>query len=352
MKEEKGKIIIPAYEPDERLIQLIKELYQESDAKLIVVNDGSGRGAERIFQECEAYATVLKHHKNYGKGKAVKTALEYIMNQNQRGEIVIADADGQHKVHDILHLLETGIRNRKSLLLGSRSFRGKIPLRSRLGNQITRGIFRLLSGKWLKDTQTGLRAFDCSFIPRLLAVPGERYEYETNVLLMCIKEKIHIMEVPVETIYLDGNKSSHFHVLKDSVRIYMDLMKFAASSFVSFCADFFLYSLMLYAATKLHLSFAEAACNILARIGSGVLNYQLNRRYVFGARKAASHSAAKYAVLASAVLLVNTCLLVWLVESKGINGWTAKAAVETSMFIGSFLVQKLLIFRKREKPDK
>lgn len=352
MKEEKGKIIIPAYEPDERLIQLIKELCKKSDAKLFVVNDGSSRESEGFFLECESYATVLSHDRNYGKGKAVKTALEYIMEQDQKGEIVIADADGQHKVHDILYLLKKGTENKDSLLLGSRSFHGNIPLKSRLGNKITRGVFRILSGKWLKDTQTGLRAFDSGMIPRLLAVPGERYEYETNVLLMCVKEKIDVMEVPVETVYLDGNKSSHFRVLNDSVRIYVDLLKFAASSFISFCADFLIYSLMLYAAAALHLSFAEAVCNVLARMGSAVLNYHLNRRYVFEAQGVSSRFAVKYAVLASAVLLVNTVLLVWLVKSKGINGWAAKAAVEAGMFIGNFLVQKLLIFSKKEKVNK
>lgn len=350
--EESGRIIIPAYQPDERLIILLRSLHESSNAELIVVNDGSSQTAEAIFKEAESYATVLKHHENYGKGKAIKTALEYIKEERMEGAVVIADADGQHDILDILLLQEKASAIKNALITGCRSFRGNVPFRSRMGNQITRGTFWLLSGRWLKDTQTGLRAFDSSLIPRLLTVAGDRYEYETNVLLMCVREKIDIVEIPIETIYLEGNKSSHFHVLKDSARIYINMFKFASSSFLSFCADYLCYSIMLCIAAAFQFPHAVVFSNISARAISASFNYSLNRRYVFESRENGWKSAVKYAVLAALILLVNTVFLVWMTENAGINGWVAKLGVEISMFFMSFLVQKFLIFKKVNEKEK
>ncbi len=352
MKEEKDKIIIPAYEPDKRLISLLKDLYKSSDSTLIVVNDGSSQIKDDIFMESEAYAIVLRHDKNYGKGAAVKTALEYIKSVEPGGRIVIADADGQHNVHDILFLLKIAAQNKKALIIGSRSFHGSIPLRSRIGNQITRVVFKLLSGKWLKDTQTGLRAFDSSLIPRFLSVPGERYEYEINMLFLCIKGHIDLIEIPIETIYFEGNKSSHFHVLKDSARIYKSMLKFASSSFLSFILDYFLYSFLLYSMSGLKLISAAVISNVAARMASAAFNYYINRRYVFKYRETIWSSAVKYGILAVMILIVNTLMLVLLVKSTGINAWAAKAIVESCLFILNFMVQKLFIFNKGKRLKK
>lgn len=339
-------IIIPAYEPDEKLIILLKNLYEASDADLIIINDGSSRDADFIFEEAENYGTVLKHEKNCGKGRAIKTALEYIKDQGKKGAAAVADADGQHDVSDILLLLKEASLNKEALITGSRVFGSDIPLRSRLGNQITRAAFWLLSGKWLKDTQTGLRAFDSNLIPAMLSVSGERYEYETNVLLMCVKIGINIVEIPIETIYIDGNKTSHFHVLKDSAKIYMNMFKFASSSFLSFCVDYIGYGLMLSVTTALGLSYAAAASNISARIVSASFNYHLNRKYVFQSKEGGLKSAVQYGILAAFILLINTAFLLWLTKDAGVNGWEAKLIVEISMFIMSFLVQKFLVFKK------
>lgn len=341
-----GVIIIPAYEPDEKLIILLRNLYEASDADLIIVNDGSGREADFIFEEAENYGTVLKHDKNCGKGRAVKTALEYIKVQEKHGAVAIADADGQHEVSDILSLLKEASLNKEALITGSRIFSNDIPLRSRMGNQVTRVTFWLLSGKRMKDTQTGLRAFDSNLIPTMLSVSGERYEYETNVLLMCVKTGIDIVEIPIETIYIDGNKSSHFHVLRDSAKIYMNMFKFASSSFLSFCVDYIGYGLMLYVTTALSLPYAAAASNISSRIVSASFNYHLNRKYVFRSKEDGLKSAVRYGILAAFILLVNTVFLLWLTKDAGMNAWAAKLIVEISMFIMSFLVQKFFIFKR------
>lgn len=340
-------IVIPAYNPDDRLIALLKELSYKLEAVLLIVNDGSRIEAEEIFHEAENYGIVLQHDRNCGKGKAVKTALTFIRDQKVSGRVIIADADGQHTVTDIARLLEVKTGERNILIIGSRNFQGKIPLRSRLGNQFTRATFWLLSGKWLKDTQTGLRAFDSTLIPMFLEISGDRYEYETNMLMTCVKENIQIVEVPIETIYLDGNKSSHFRPLKDSARIYMTMLKFVSSSFLSFCIDYLLFGILLSLTSGLGVITADAVSNIMARIVSATFNFFVNRNYVFHYKGNLLQSALGYAALALSILAVNTAMLLWLVRDWGIGGLEAKIVVEVTIFFVNFLIQKFFIFKKR-----
>lgn len=340
-------IIIPAYEPDWRLIHLLKELNERVKAVVLIVDDGSSQEKDEIFYEAEQFAIVLRHDKNYGKGRAVKTALAFIQNQKDTGRVVIADADGQHTPDDISLLLAAGEGEKDALVLGFRSFQGEIPFRSRLGNQLTRVMFWLLSGKWLKDTQTGLRAFDSSLIPRFREISGDRYEYETNMLMTCVKENIRIIEIPIETIYLEGNKSSHFRAVKDSARIYMTMLKFVSSSFVSFCIDYLLFGIFLQLTLGMGQVASEAVSNIMARIVSASFNFLLNRNYVFHHKGSLWQSALGYGTLALSILAVNTAMLLWLVRDWGMSGLKAKIVVEVSIFFINFLVQKFFVFKKR-----
>ena len=340
-------IVIPAYNPDDRLIALLKELSCKLEAVLLIVNDGSSTEAEEIFHDAERYGIVLQHARNYGKGKAVKTALSFIRDQKVSGRVIIADADGQHTAADIARLLGVKTGEKNILIIGSRNFQGNIPLRSRLGNQFTRATFWLLSGKWLKDTQTGLRAFDSTLIPMFLEISGDRYEYETNMLLTCIKENIRIVEVPIETIYLEGNKSSHFRPLRDSARIYMTMLKFVSSSFLSFCIDYLLFGILLSLTSGLGPITADAVSNIMARIVSASFNFFVNRNYVFRYKGSLLQSVLGYAALALSILAVNTAMLLWLVRDWGMSGLEAKIVVEVSIFFVNFLIQKFFIFKKR-----
>lgn len=221
-------VIIPAYEPVEGLIQITRILSLKG-YMVIAVNDGSGSEYDSIFKEIDQNVVVLKHEVNKGKGKAIKTALYYIAQKIEDAEaIVVMDADGQHSIEDVERMLHTSKQFPNSLILGCRSFEKDVPLASRLGNHITGAIFHITSGKKISDTQTGLRAFQTSLIPMLLENPGERYEYEMNMLYTCVKRGIPIVEIPIKTIYHDrSNSCSHFHKIKDSARIYHQILKAA-----------------------------------------------------------------------------------------------------------------------------
>ena len=135
------------------------------------------------------------------------------------------DCDGQHRVEDALKIAALASKNLEKLIIGKRVRDKKVPLRSKLGNAITRFFYRLITHIDVYDTQSGLRAFSSKLIPFMLNVDGSRFEYEMNVLLACSKEKIKIKEIDIETIYIEGNKGTHFNAVVDSFKIYKTMFK-------------------------------------------------------------------------------------------------------------------------------
>lgn len=335
--------LIPAYQPSAFLTDLVKQLHH-LNFTIIVVDDGSGEQYCETFEGCLPYALVLHHDKNAGKGHALKTGLhEIYIRYGTDCVIVTVDADGQHRAEDASAIINIAEQNPSALILGSRVLEKQAPLRSRFGNTATQWVYRLCTGYPIHDTQTGLRAFTGDLIPMLIEIPGERYEYEMNMLLQFAHDKRKIVEYPIETIYIDNNAASHFDTVKDSVRIYKEILKFSASSFLGFLVDYAAYSLLLWTTGNLLVS------NILARVISACVNFTVNRRYVFKSSNHLLKDALKYFALAAAILAGNTCLLGFFVSVCGIHKMPAKILTEICFFLLSWLVQRLFVFRKKNR---
>lgn len=339
--------VIPAYEPDEQLEITAMELEALGFA-VLVVNDGSSPDKDKIFHRVESYAEVIRHEKNCGKGRALKTAMKYILeNMPDEDGVVTVDADGQHKLADVLAVSLALSLHPQNLILGVRSFEGNVPIRSRIGNSVTRAVFALASGRSLSDTQTGLRAFGVHMIPFLMNIDGERYEYEMNMLLKCAESGIKWTEVPIRTVYLDKkNTSSHFNTVKDSFRIYKTILKFSGSSFVSFLLDYVLFNIFNALLGLIPYFNAVFFSNIFARIISCMFNYQLNKKYVFRSGGGVQ-TAVKYFCLALGILIANTVLL-QAFTAVGIPAFAGKILTEITLFICSLLVQRFMIFKNAE----
>ena len=332
--------LIPAYKPGPFLLELAENLW-ESGFSVVIVDDGSGPQYEKLFFECSRYAELLHHNQNSGKGRALKTGLSYIARRADPNAVVVTiDADGQHRISDALAICKMARQMPNALVLGSRKLGKDAPLRSRFGNTLTHWIYRLSTGRNIHDTQTGLRAFRCRLIPRMLDIPGERYEYEMNVLLYLARTKIRMVEHQIETIYIDNNASSHFNAVKDSLRIYKEILKFSASSLIAFLVDYVLYSLLFLVSNNLLLS------NVIARVISASVNFTLNRKFVFRSKEPLLRSAVKYCLLAAGILAGNTLVLHFLVSTCSIHQMLAKLITEVFFFMLSWLIQKFIIFRK------
>lgn len=337
-------VVLPAYKPDETILEITDRLWTYG-CRIVAVDDGSGEAYRGIFEKISDICTVLRHEENRGKGAAIKTALAYIQKEMPECDTVgIMDCDGQHLPEDMITLLECARENPKTLVLGCRSVGKEMPLKSRLGNRITRGIFYLVTGVPVSDTQTGLRAFTSNIISSLLTIKGERYEYETNVLLVMARIGLPFEEIPIHTIYRDKeNSTSHFRAVWDSVRIYKDILKFTASSFSSFVLDYLLFSLLMLVFP--HHALWILGANVLARIVSAYYNYTMNCSFVFH-RTRQVKTAVQYFMLAAFILCMNNVILEGFTQIAGFSVYPAKLCTECLLFGISWLVQKLFIFRR------
>ena len=336
-------ILIPAYEPDEKLIQLVNHI-DKNEFDIIVINDGSGDKYNKIFDKVSKQAKVISYSVNQGKGHALKTGFSYIKEKYSHKYIIVTmDSDGQHTISDAIKLCNYIEKSPNSLALGKR-LRGKnTPLRSKIGNEITRIFYGITTGLFVYDTQTGLRAFSNQLIDFFLSIDGERFEYEMNVLLLSAKEKIHIEEIEIETIYIENNSSSHFDTLKDSFRIYKEIVKFSLSSILSFFIDYILFTVFVVIFHNIILS------NVIARIISATVNYNMNRLFVFQSNNKIHQSAITYSLLAILILILNTIILNIFVYKMFINHFAAKILTEIILFILSWIIQKTFVFRRIDK---
>ncbi len=338
-------VIVPAYNPGPALHSLVKELLLHDFATVVVVNDGSTTATEAVFAELAALprVQVLSHAINAGKGRALKTAFNHCMlHQPPLLGVVTADADGQHAAHDIVNianlLMRSDIQADSALVLGVREFNGDVPLRSRFGNGLSRWVFALLYGLKVRDTQTGLRGLPMKLLPLMLRVPGERYEYESSMLIAMSRKKRRVHEQVIATIYLEDNQSSHFNVVRDSMKIYFVLLRFVLSSMLTSAVDFLVFFLAFSMTASLPVSMLWGR-----GVAQGV-NFLVNKRMVFRQSSGGYGAFARYLALVVLLGLLSLLLIHELQMLFGMSTLLAKLLAESGLFVLSFSVQNNLVF--------
>lgn len=348
-------VLVPAYEPDRKLVELVRSIRTtRAQQQIVVVDDGSGPAHAAIFDTCaELGCEVVHHDVNRGKGAALKTGFSHIATAHPGHDVVCADCDGQHTITDVMRVADAvGDRcaGGEGIVLGARRFVGDVPARSRLGNDVTRAVFRLATGVHLQDTQTGLRGYPAAMLPWLQTIPGDRFEYELEALLAAHHDGHRFHEVPIETIYLADNASSHFRPLHDSVRVYLPflrrlrLARFGLSSLAAFVIDAVLFFVLMALTSQLLVSV------VVARVISASTNFAVNRRFVFDQRdpRGRASSARRYASLAAALLVADYLLLAALTDAIGMPLAVAKLVTEVTLFVASYVVQRRHVFAGRD----
>lgn len=354
-------VIIPALNPDNRLNELIKDLNGSENLKkiinnIVIIDDGSDDLHQPIFQQLEALSieglSILHHDHNKGKGAALKTGFKYIEdNFSNINGVATMDSDGQHTVSALSSCIDKFYLNPEQLVIGVRHFTNEIPFRSQFGNVLTSRLVKILTHQNISDTQTGLRIIPISYIDSLIGFPGERFEFEFDMLLQAKKHNIKVVEQPIPTIYLDGNKSSHFRVIRDSIAIYARFLKFAASGFISFIVDIALFYLVLFIIGN-HVLNSILIATIVSRVLSSIVNYSINHRVVFN--HAGSKTFIKYGCLFVVQMFASgfftdalTALLP--VTDGQIMPTIAKMIVDFTLFIISYHIQRDFIFKEVPK---
>ena len=343
-KYTRAVVLIPAYKPDERLIDLTRELI-DNKLDVLLVDDGGKEAFRHIFEACRSLgAEVAVHAVNMGKGRALKTGINAaLLRWPDMAGIVTADADGQHTPKDILRLIDALHEHPDKLVLGSRAFTGNVPKKSLWGNMITRTVYALVSGVKVGDTQTGLRALPRCALEAMARIDGERYEYEMNVLLKLREMNLGVFEVPIETIYINDNAGSHFNPVRDAIKIYAVIFKhmlsYIFSSGLSCVIDVSLYWLFL--ALGLH----RAASNVIARAISSQVNYRMNKNIVFG-KNGGKYSMVKYYALCIVQGAISTGLVWWLPTVLPVSAGFIKIPVDVMLFVFSYMIQRDYVFNQ------
>jgi len=342
-------ILIPSYEPDHKLVALVESIVAaEGGHHVLVVNDGSDPRFDPVFERLRfAGATVIEHEPNRGKGYALKQGFAYVTDNFPDHDVVCADSDGQHTLSDILAVAAAVRSHGDGIVLGARDFSGEIPLRSRFGNAATRIALRAASGLRLQDTQTGLRGYPASLLGWLMTIDGDRFEYELSVLLKARQRGIEVVEVPIATIYIDDNESSHFRPVIDSIRVYLPLLRFSMSSLVAAAVDFVLVLALMALTGNLVIAVVGA------RVCSAAVNFTMNRRLVFDptGRTPLPAAIAGYGTVAVGILIANYAILYLLYEQLGIYLGVAKLVTEVSLFLASYTLQKHFVFSRRSAEE-
>lgn len=346
-------LIIPVYNPDEELFIKFLEQAIHKFSNIIVVNDGSKQECDSIFKRIESHynqVKMLKHSVNLGKGRALKTAFNCYLNEypNCVG-IVQADCDGQHDIEDVVNCAKALKENQEKLVIGVRDFSSKeVPSRSRFGNNITRVVFKLFIGISIKDTQTGLRAIGNDLLRKFLSTNGERYEYETNMLIECKEKNVAIQEVPIKTIYIDKNQTSKFNPVKDSLAIYKLFGKYIFSSISAFAIDIILFNIFvkLINQSNVDSNIIEGRilyATIIARIISSLYNFKLNSKMVF--KNLSKAAFIKYVILVIIQMFVSAIVVNFLSSCWNINVTAIKIMVDVVIFMVNFVVQREIVFK-------
>lgn len=324
------------------MLNLISSLKMETNDDIVVVDDGSGSDYEHIFYAAAQLGCIVLHHPfNLGKGAALKTGFSYIKAHGEPEGVVCADCDGQHTVLDIMNVEAVTRTWHTHIVLGARKFVGHVPLRSRLGNTLTKSIFAFATGNRIDDTQTGLRGYPAGMLEWLCRVPGSRFEYELNILIDAGRDGYPICQIPISTVYDDNNRSSHFHPVIDSIRVYLPMVKFSGSSILSAVIDFIMLLLLQTKTGNLLISVAGA------RACSSLFNYTCNKHFVFNRiANNTIHSCLRYYSLAFGILGCNYLLLSALINLLGIPLVAAKIITETVLFAASYWTQKKYVFNQ------
>ena len=356
-------VVLPSLDPDEKLSAVIDGLLSVGFEHIILVNDGSKPENLHYFEEAAAHPQVqlLHHEVNRGKGVALKTAFRWFLENRPQGlGVVTVDGDNQHHPEDTLACTLEMVKTGK-VILGCRDFSlSHVPTRSRLGNNATCTVFKVFCGMKISDTQTGLRAIPRKAVEAFCGVTGDRFEYETNMLLSMKELGIPYGEVKIRTVYIEENKSSHFRAVRDSVRIYSLILRhffrYTAASILSALVDTGVFTLLSWLLGGILGGLVlDAVATGTARVVSSLLNFLLNKTLVFRSKASAGKALVRYYCLAIPLLLAQlglthgTYLLFGIRDDQTFLRTVIYVIVMTVLYIVSFIIQQRWVFRPGAK---
>lgn len=346
-------IVIPCLNPDNKLIDTVKELKNAGFTRFVIINDGSQPEYNYFFEKTMevigSKGTLLKHSINLGQGRAYKTAFNHILaNEKDIYGVLQCDSDGQHTANDVLKCAKLMEIYPNELILGVRDFKSKdVPFRSKFGNIITSCVFRFFCGLKIDDTQTGLKGIPISLLPFMMEAKGERYEYCSSVLLETKKRGYVIRQFSIETVYINDNETSHFNPIIDSIRIYSLLFRYIISSISAFIVDILFFSILLSITKAIGINNEIVLSTYLAKIVSCTYSFFVNKRIVFSNKDSIWRTSIRFIILCVLQTSISAFSVRYLCDFLKWNEVLIKVIVDTLLFFISFQAQQNWVFKNK-----
>jgi len=339
--------LIPALNPDKTLTNLIHQIINKvevlSDKKnqylILIINDGSYKGSSiKILKDISLIDNVhvINNSNNLGKGASLKIGIKFAKDNNFK-YVITADADGQHLPDDIIKVSKAIEEKSDSFVLGVREFDKKIPLRSKIGNIMTRIMFNLILRQRLIDTQTGLRAFTVKYYDKLISLPEQKYDFELSSLI-AIARIGDFYQVPITTIYEPGNPTSFFRPFKDSSIIYFVFIRYVG--IVPFLVIFEVFLI-----TVLNNITGYSIAFLLTRILSLIIYFVSMKKIVFKADGNIKKQLLSFIMLATLNIFIIEVFLINISITSDLGFILFYFLIHTLLFALNFLVQRKFVFK-------
>jgi len=351
-------LIIPSYNPDDRLYGTVKALSELEADVIVIVNDGSHAVYDSVFCDLAKMDGVilLRHETNQGKGAALKTAMRYCLASiaGLRG-VIFVDGDGHHRPEDVVSCAQK-LQASGQVILGQRGRKDRtLSRRGHLGNRLTSMAISCVCDFDIPDPLTGLRGIPVRYLPILLETKGDAYDFETNMILDFKRYGIPFRTFPIVGEYYADGSTSHYRPARDTLKIVAELLRFfrqqfkyLGSSMVCYLAEYILFRLFLAYLPVVGVTFS----NYISRVLAGSANFLINKNIVFGVKKNHLRTILKYISVVLLVMLISTELIVLINlifhTEKNTVAKFIKIPVDVLMFFFSYYLQKKWVFQDKK----
>lgn len=329
-------ILMPVYNPDERIVNYVKKL-KENNYQVILINDGSKSEYHSLFEKMVHDCKIISYPLFKGKGYAIKKGIHYIKEhlQDKKGIIILENE------YDLMHI------NHIRTLINKNS--QKMCVVHHKGKRFLTKLFSMIYNKEFIDVDSELFAFSMNYIDQMMAVDENCYEVQS--LIQSVQNNQEIEEIQLE------NKQQPFHLKNKTIQImyviFLHLIRFISSSIISSVIDVLLAWILLDV-LKLWMTsdfWRIALSSLIARVLSTIVNYVINKKYVFKGKTNSKQTAIRFLILTVVITILST-LFVYAASSLHImSEKLAKPVGDLLLFLLSYSAQTRWVFKNNERKN-
>jgi len=219
----KHSLVIPAYNEQEGLPVVLKDLFQliDNSFEIIVVDDGSAdktKEVARLFP-----CRLIVHEQNQGKGAAMKTGIKEARGHN----IIFIDADNTYPPEGVIEVAKA-LENYDMALASRKTGKNQIPTFNRIGNSIFRNSIKYIYGFTGYDPLTGLYGLKKIYL-ETMGIESKGFGIESEICIKAARMGLSLKDIHIE--YRERLGEPKLNGLKDGYRIFLTILRYLPLAF-------------------------------------------------------------------------------------------------------------------------